>query len=704
MNGGNPGQAPGSATRPSFLMHLFSSLILSEFVRRRATHPFLRSVLATVARQSGRSDLAEDLETVAVPPSVMPEPSPAAAHLYSEALRLAGARKTLPQAAKLIRMALDRAPEDVACLGAATMILTMQKKFAEAEALGRKAMQLAPHCAPVFMNMGNALHQLERKEEALACYQRAVELAPGLAQAQVNLGNCLRELRRDQEAVAAYRSAVEAAPEEVFALYALGNMLLTVNRLAEAEAVLTAVVGRDPDHIPALHDLGCVHLKAGRYAQAEVCLRQTLRKSPRWHLGQVNLAWVHMECGRMDEALEAAEAGVRLAPKVPETHHMLAVVLLRLDRLEVAEEAAGRALAIDGRHIESLLCLGAIQAGQRRYDEAAAQFRKALAENPDHASTHFNLGLLLLRWGQLAEGFREYHWRWDWTMFTSRKRDYPQPEWSPGTAKMGSAVLLYFEQGMGDSVQMLRYAPLVAAAGHQVILEVQAPLVRLARSLGIGQVFGEGEKLPPFDSHLPLMDLPLAFGTALETIPAPIPYLFADQAATARWRERLVGTQRLSVGLAWAGRSLHRGDRVRSLPLATLLPLLEIGGVRFVSLQKELRDGDGETMRALAGRLDPWADEFVDLADTAAAIAALDLVISVDTVVAHVAGAMGRPVWLMTQFDPDWRWLLDRDDSPWYRSLRVFRQTSRGNWPEMVGRIAKEILDRMNGSITDAVH
>ena len=703
MIGGSSATKRKSATRPNVMMRLFSSVILSSFVRQRATHPFLRAVLATVARQCGRIDLAGELEKVIPQPSVMPEPTPAVAHLYSEALRLAGARKTLPQAAKLVRMALDRAPEDVACLGAATMILTMQKKYAEAEMLGRKATQAAPDCAPVFMNLGNCLHQQDRKEEALECYRRAVELAPGLAQAHFNLGNCLRELKRDDEALGAYRAAVEAAPDEVFTLHALGNILLTLNRLTEAETVLTAILGSDPDHVPSLHDLGCVYLKARRFQKAESCLRDAIRKSPRWHLPEVNLAWALLETKRPDEALAAARAAVKLEPKVPETHHMVAAVLQSLDRLDEAEATLRKALAIDGSHADSLLCLGAIRAGRRSYDDADRIFRRILVNEPNRASAHFNRGLLLLRWGRLAEGFREYQWRWDWANFTARKRDYPQPQWSLNAAK-GSRVLLYFEQGMGDGVQMLRYVPMVASLGYQLVIEVQEPLVRLTRTLGVGQVFAEGQQLPEFDFHLPLMDLPVVFGTTLETIPKSIPYLAVGESDKARWQARLTGPRRFSVGLAWAGRRAHRGDLVRSMSLDILGPLLDMEGVRFVSLQKELRDGDAEAMRALDGRLDPWADEFSDLADTAAAIATLDLVISVDTVVVHVAGALNCPVWVMTQFDSDWRWLLDRDDSPWYPSARIFRQSAPGDWSEMVSRIAEELRKKISSAALDAVH
>jgi hypothetical protein len=300
--------------------------------------------------------------------------------------------------------------------------------------------------------------------------------------------------------------------------------------------------------------------------------------------------------------------------------------------------------------------------------------------------------MALLAKGGMAAGWREYEWRWETPLMAPARRNFPQLPWDG--APLAKTLLIHAEQGFGDTLQFCRYAPLAAARGLRVILEVQRPLVRLLRCLpGIAAVIARGETLPAFDLHAPLLSLPRIFGTILETIPGATPYLSADGAAVEAMRARLttIPNQGLRVGLVWAGNSYRNlpgmaaTDRRRSIPPENLAPLLAVPGVHFISLQK-----DGPPAPAAFGLTDLMA-EVTDFADTAALISQLDLVISVDTAVAHLAGALGKPVWLLNRFDSEWRWLTGRADSPWYAEMTIFRQTGPGNWDSVIAEVARAL-------------
>jgi hypothetical protein len=295
---------------------------------------------------------------------------------------------------------------------------------------------------------------------------------------------------------------------------------------------------------------------------------------------------------------------------------------------------------------------------------------------------------MLLVLGHLSEGFVKYEWRWK--LGTLVPRGFPVPLWN-GEDCAGRTIMLHGEQGYGDTIQGLRYVPMVAARRARVILEVPQPLLRLATSVsGITELVAAGQTLPRFDLACPLLSLPRAFATTLETIPADVPYLAAPAEALTQWRERLAGPE-FKVGFAWAGSKLHRSDAQRTIDIETLAPLLELEGVRWFSLQVGERAAD--LARLPEGFVIDLAPQLTDFAETAAAIAHLDLVITVDTAVAHVAGALARPAWVMLRSRPDWRWLLDRADSPWYPTLRLFRQSERGDWDEVVPRVREALQE-----------
>jgi len=326
-----------------------------------------------------------------------------------------------------------------------------------------------------------------------------------------------------------------------------------------------------------------------------------------------------------------------------------------------------------------------------RIDEAIAACRQAIALNPDYAEFHFNLALSLLTSGDFQQGWEEYEWRWKCKEFPSPARDFAQPQWD-GCPLEGRTLLLHTEQGHGDALQFIRYFPLVEQRGGKILIECYAELQRLFRTTaGRCQVVVRGQPLPAFDLHSPLLSLPRVFGTNLANIPNTVPYLRADPEDAGRWQRRLADDSALvKVGLAWAGRPTHTNDRNRSIKLARLAPLGQLPGVRFFSLQKGEVAAEAKTPPPGMELVD-WTEELKDFAETAALIANLDLVVAVDTAVVHLAGAMGKPVWVLLPFGSDWRWLLERQDSPWYPSMRLFRQSRIGDWDSVIARVVEAL-------------
>ncbi len=389
----------------------------------------------------------------------------------------------------------------------------------------------------------------------------------------------------------------------------------------------------------------------------------------------------------MDEAVARYRRALALRPDYPEAHNDLGSALAQQGRLDEAVAHYGRALALRPDYPEAHSNLGSALADQGRLDEAVAHFRRALALKPDYPEAHSNLAMVLLAQGDMDAGWAEYEWRWKMPHAVKAARSFAQPRWR-GEAAEGRTLLIHAEQGLGDTVQFCRYAPLAANRGLRVILEVQEPLVRLLRGLpGVDRVVGQGEALPPFDLHCPMLSLPLALATATESIPSAASYLHADPAQVAAWRTRLaaMGSGRLRIGLAWAGNPDLPADHRRSLAPDRLAPLFDLSGLHVFSLQK-----DGPAAPE-AFPLTDLMGEVGDFADTAALVANLDLVISVDTAVAHMAAALGKPVWLLNRFDSCWRWQAGRRDSPWYPTLRLYRQPRPGDWAPVLAEVARDL-------------
>jgi tetratricopeptide (TPR) repeat protein len=372
-------------------------------------------------------------------------------------------------------------------------------------------------------------------------------------------------------------------------------------------------------------------------------------------------------------------------PQQPRYFYKLGVVLAKQERFPEAAEALMNALRLNQAFTPAYTNLGFCLNELGHIASAREAFRIAETLDPDDPIPVLNGGIAALALGDYTAGWEQFEARWNLPAYAKFRRDYRAPLWQGGDIN-GKTLFLYAEQGFGDALQMARYVPLVAARGARVVLEVFPALVRLFASLpGVAQILPQGETPPAFDLHCPLMSLPRAFGTEITSVPAAIPYLAADPRRIDYWRTRLPQGKRLNVGLVWAGRASHENDRNRSLPLRKFENLWRRADIGWVGLQRPLPAADTETVAAL-GLLN-LGEQFTDFAETAAAIMALDLVISVDTAVAHLAGALGKPVWLLLPFYPDWRWLMGREDSPWYPSARLFRQAQHKAWDPVLERV-----------------
>ncbi len=591
----------------------------------------------------------------------------------------------------LLRAALAASPDHSGLLQYLALLRLSRGDPGEAEALLTRAVAIAPGAVDCRINLGNVFDAGGDPAAAADCFRAALRLDADNAAAHGNLGNALIKLGRITEAIPAYARAGGLKPGEARYAHSLGAALIEAGRFAEAEAALQRAVALAPNLADAQVSLGLARERLDRRGEAESCYRRALVIDPNHVRAMINLGNVLQSQGRSEEAATLERRALAVDPSHAEAHANLAAALLALGSFAEAEAAARRALELRPGLAEPLNTLSTALERQGRVAEALALLERSAAEGPvaSRGESHFMRAMILLRHGDFALGWREYEWRWAVRRISGARREFGVPQWQ-GEDIAGRTVLLHAEQGVGDAIQFMRYVPMVAERGAEVILEVPAALDRLARGLaGAAQIVTVGGALPEFDLHCPLMSLPLVFGTTLESIPAAAPYLTPDPEAVAAWRRRFAARPGKAVGLAWAGNPDYPGDRDRSLDPALLAPLLGHDGTAFYSLQVGAA-AEGLKAVAQAERVTMLGREFKDFSDTAACVAALDLVIAVDTSVAHLAGALGRPVWILLPFASDWRWLVDRPDSPWYRSATLFRQTRPGDWGGIIERMTRQ--------------
>jgi Flp pilus assembly protein TadD len=468
--------------------------------------------------------------------------------------------------------------------------------------------------------------------------------------------------------------------------FALAFEHYRADRLDEARALYEGILKLRPDHADTLHCLGALAFRQSRFEDSVHLIIESLTHNPSNAEAEANLGSALSRTGRQDEALKAYQRALEMDPDRADLRVNTASLLRALDRPAEAAVHYEAALALQPDHAEAARNFGATLRELGRTDEAIAALETAAKARPGDAVVHTNLAIALLEAGRFEEGWREYEWR-----FASKgvERGFAQPLWDGGAFE-GETLLVHAEQGLGDTIQFVRYLPRVKQRGGTVLLECQPALMALFDGLaGADAIVAHGASLPDFDRHCPLLGLPRRLGTTLETIPAAVSYLAAPK---GRKPGRLPAAKgKLRVGLVWAGAAGHVNDRHRSIPLARFKPLATLDGVQLVSLQVGERAAD-LAEQDWAGSVVDLAGAFTDIADTAALMGRLDLIVSVDTAPAHLAGALGLPVWLLLPFKPDWRWMRERDDSPWYPTMRLFRQKKPGDWPAVIQRLRRALI------------
>ena len=597
----------------------------------------------------------------------------------------------------------------------------------EAIASLRAAVRLRPGYAEALFNLATAYRDHGRLSEAIEAYQQTIAAKAEHVEARMQLGAVLVRLGRLDEAAAALHQCLLFRPDSADIYNNLGIILVQQNRLQEAVAAFRQATRVKPDFPEAVNNLGNALLRLQQIDEAIACFREAIELRDGYAQPHANLGAAMLQEGRAEEAVGHYENALRRKPDFADAHYGLGNALRALKRPEEAVTSYRRALALQPDNAGALLNLGAALAELGQLDEAVVLYEDLLKQRPDLAEAysslgvtrlhqdrphdalacyeqalklkpeepdfHLNRALTLMSLGDYERGLPEYEWRW--RSKRAMPRPLPQPTWDGSPLPHGT-ILLYAEQGLGDTLQFVRYAALVKQRVDKVLLECPGPLRNLlAGCPGVDAVVDATAPLPPFDVQAPLLSLPRLLGTTVAKIPAEIPYLLADTALRSRWRRDLDPNSVCKVGISWQGNPQYPGDRFRSIKLTQFQPLAGVPGVQLVSLQKgpgieQLENLNGEfTVTDLGSRLS------ADFRDSAALVAELDLVIAVDTAVAHLAGGLGVPVWVLLPFNADWRWLRGREDSPWYPSARLFRQERWGDWDGVFSRVVAALRERV---------
>jgi tetratricopeptide (TPR) repeat protein len=561
-------------------------------------------------------------------------------------------------AQNLCQQAFSMDPENADTMHLMGVVCSEAKQFDHAVEWTSRA--LGKDAKPAYLaTLGTALLRLGQHDDALRVFDKAIQFEPNDGQLWWQMGNALIEAGRSSDALVCFQHTITLNPRHGDAAYKAGHILHTLGRFEEALASLRRSAELQPDHAPTLQVRALVLKDLNRFEEALADNLRAVELDPSNADSCNNMGTILGELGRTEEALSWYDRSLKIQPNVARTVTNRAGALAELSR----------------------------------FDEAMAGYRRAVAIDSDRVEAAWNIALLQLLTGNFEAGWRAREVRWRSPVLV---KGYPKLSglmWLGKQPVAGKTVVVCSDEGLGDSIQFARYVPMLAARGARVILVVEEVLRPILSGIGgVWQCLPKRAEtvLPPFDFHCPITNLPLAFETRLDTIPAAEAYLPPPEADRVQaWEKRLGPREKLRVGLAWSGNPMHWNDRNRSMPLRTLSRILDVDAM-FVSLQKDPRAQDVEILREMPDIVDLTA-ELTDFAETAALVSCLDLVISVDTSVAHLAGALGRPTWILLPRVPDFRWLLDRDDSPWYPTVRLFRQTATREYGSVIERVRTEL-------------
>jgi tetratricopeptide (TPR) repeat protein len=562
------------------------------------------------------------------------------------------------------------------------------KRLGEAERLYRRILGLDDRHAGSWHGLGDIALLCGRPDAAIGFLGKAILIRNDVAPAHAALGDALEQQGRLEDAGASYQQALALNPHDADTCVSLGTVWGRLGKLEEAAACFERALALAPDSANTHYNLGFAFEKQGKLDAALTHYERVLALAPHAAEALSATGRVLFALKRVEEALAVLERAVTLMPGNADAWNNRGTALLQADRPVESLASYDRVLALSPSHALAWLNRGNALVRLKRREEALASFAQAQALKPDLAAAYLGESLCRLRGGDLRGGWEKYEWRA--LIRPDLMRVFPSPPWQATEDIAGQAILLHSEQGFGDTLQFCRYVPMVAARGARVVLEVPPVLKRLLTTLdGVSDLRAQGEPLPDVDTQCPLLSLPRAFATSLETIPAQIPYLSVPDDAAVRWRARLRATPGPRIGLTWFGRVEHLGEIHRSIAPDLLTPLLSCGAT-VVSLQKDYRPADRAWLAAHPGVLD-CSGELEDFADTAALAHEMDVIVTIDTATAHLAGALGLPVWILLSHIGDWRWMEGRTDSPWYPTAKLYRQTAVNDWRDVIARVADDL-------------
>ena len=555
-----------------------------------------------------------------------------------------------------------------------------------------RAIKVKPDYSAAYCNRAVLLGLMHRLPEALQSYDRAIAIDPNDVLARCNRGILLSGLGRKDEALASFNAAIAAQANYFPALFGRGALLQESKQWHAALETYDLAIACNADDALTFYNRGNVLKALQRLQAALASYKQAISVSSGFFEAYEACADVLQGLARLPEALANIDQAIRINPTHASTFNNRGVILQRLGRFDEALESLNRSITLNANYADPYVNRGAVMQELGLLSDAIADYKQSIAIDEDFAEGHCNLALAYLKSGEFVDGWRKYEWRWRAKSNPAfkDKRDFEEPLWLGSPQIAGKTILLYGEQGLGDSLQFCRYVEMVAKLGPNIILEVPESLVSLCLSLsGVAQIVAQGRSLPAFDIQCPLMSLPLAFGTTLSTIPSTIPYLRPELSKVAEWSDRLGTKLKPRIGLAWTGNKSSVAHRMRHFELASLISYLP-NDFQYVCLQTDV-DEAGLTTLAENPQILHFGDALKGFSNTAAVCECMDLIISVDTSIAHLSGALGKRTWLLLAFNSDWRWMIGREDTPWYPTMRLYRQKSRGGWAEVFSRVAREL-------------
>lgn len=685
--------------------------------------------LGTIALQKG--ELEDGVRMIGQSLELAPDQPEALNNLGSALRRLKRWNEALASYERAIALSPNFAGAHIN-LGHALMEVNL---WDEALASYDRASAIDPNLADSWLYRGNVFRELERWDEALDSYDRALAINPDFAEVWFNRGNAFCDLNNPQEALISYGRATAINPNFSDVWFSRAKIFATLQLLDEALGNYDCFVALQPDFATGWSNRGNILLALKRWNEALASYNRAIDLDANFAGAWWNRGNVLQGLKRLDEALASCDRAIGIDKNFIEAWFSRGNILRDLKRYDEALAGCDRAIALNPDYAEAWCSRGNVLSCLKRDDEALASYNRAIAINPDFAEAWFNRGLIFFKglehldemfvsydraitikpdlskawWakalaklliGEYQQGWQLYEWRWKTESLSPLLAIFPQPLWLGEQPLTNKTLLIHAEQGLGDYIQFIRYASLAQQQGANVILQVPIELMAIISTLkGQFTLINREQPLPDFDYHCPVMSLPLAFKTRVETIPAEIPYLFSEPTKQAVWQQHLGEKSSYRVGLVWSGATIHRNDESRSIPLKQLESLLALP-VEFHSLQKEIRPEDAAFM-VQNGRIKNHQDLLHDFSDTAALIEAMDLVISVDTSVVHLAGALGKKVWVLLAYVPDFRWLLNREDSPWYPTATLFRQSLEGDWDTVINKVINAVEEQAAIDKTD---